>query len=444
MKIFISAIAGFCMACLFLSPVSVRAEMSEREALIAKMNSTASPAPWPDPLVSRDGTRITDAATFVGRRQPEILRMFEDEVFGRTPRTKLPMTVEQGDEQPALDGLALRKQIKLVFHANGIERTVPLLIYRPANADKPVPVIIGLNFFGNQAVTNDPGAPLNPLWMPDPALHGTPIAKELSGHIRRDATDQSRGIETMWWDVPQILKAGYAVVTAYAGDFEPDFSAGIGYGIRPLFIDPQAKLVDSNGWGALGAWAWGMSRMLDYVETDKSLDASRAVAYGFSRMGKAGLWAAAQDKRFVLVISSESGQGGATLSHREVDEPISHMNIAFPYWMSARYHRYTDHPQDLPVDGHLLLSLIAPRPVYVGSAAGDPYSDPAGEFLSARAVTPVYRLFGEEGIETGTLPEFGVSIGGDVGYHIRDGGHSTTPLDWKLYLAFCDRHLGRN
>lgn len=401
----------------------------------------AAAAAWPDPLVTLGGAPVTDAAAFEQARRPEILELFRAHVFGRTPEGAVATEVVRSADAPALDGRAIRREIVLRFTANGISREAPVLIYLPANASGPVPVIVGLNFFGNHAVADDPGATLNPVWAPDPAFEGTPVAKELSGHIRRPATEAERGGETMWWDVPQIVDAGYALATAYAGDLEPDFAAGVGYGVRPLFIDPNAMLVDSDGWGALGAWGWGMSRILDYAATDPDLDETRAVAYGFSRMGKAGLWAAALDPRFALVVSSQSGQGGATLSHREVDEPIAHLNLAFPYWFSARYHRFTDNPQDLPVDGHLLLSLIAPRPLYVGAAAEDPYSDPVGEFLAAKAVGPVYALYGLGGIGVEDVPPLNVSVGEAVGFHMREGGHSTTPVDWNRYLAFADRHL---
>jgi hypothetical protein len=179
-----------------------------------------------------------------------------------------------------------------------------------------------------------------------------------------------------------------------------------------------------------------MSRIIDYLEKDPEIDHSRIIAFGHSRFGKAALWSAAQDTRFAAVISNESGQGGATLSHRGVGESPDHMMLAFPYWFCANYHRYVGNAQSIPVDGHLLLALIAPRPLYVASAETDPFSDPEGEFLATRAVTPVYELFAEKGVKVKERPAVNHPVGGTVRYHIRQGGHDVTAYDWDQYLEF--------
>lgn len=411
--------------------------------LVDKLVSKASPVAWPDPLVMLDGQPVRDVASFEGRRKPEIRKLFEDEMYGRTPEKAIPVHYSVTSEGDALGGKAIRREVTITLGGEKLTRDIHLLILMPKSAKGPMPVMVGLNFFGNQAITADAGVALNDVWVVDPALADTPIATELAGHVRVKADDSMRGKETMWWDADQIVSRGYALATAYAGDIEPDFAAGIGYGVRPLFIDPASMLPGSREWGALGAWGWGMSRILDYVETDPTFDRAKEIAFGFSRMGKAALWASAQDDRFDLTISSESGQGGVTLSHRQVDEPIAHMNIAFPYWLAPSYHRYTDHADELPVDGHLLLALIAPRPVYIGSAEEDPYSDPAGEFLSAVAARPVYALYGKVGLGTETLPPLSTSIGETIGFHLRPGGHATTPYDWRQYLNFADKTFGK-
>jgi hypothetical protein len=238
-----------------------------------------------------------------------------------------------------------------------------------------------------------------------------------------------------------MVARGYGLATIYGGDIEPDYIAGIGYGIRPLFFAGTQSLPAANDWGAIGAWAWGMSRVIDVLSKDPAVDTKGFIAFGFSRFGKTALWAAAQDQRFALVISNESGQAGATLSHREQGEPIDHLMLAFPYWFCANYQHFLGRVQNLPVDGHLLLALIAPRPLYVGSAAADPFSDPEGEFLAAKAVSPVYALYGETGITNAVMPALEHPIGDAVAYHVRRGGHDVTVYDWKQYLDFADRRL---
>jgi hypothetical protein len=185
-----------------------------------------------------------------------------------------------------------------------------------------------------------------------------------------------------------------------------------------------------------------MSRIVDVLSPDTLIDSKRFIAFGFSRIGKTALWAAAQDQRFALVLSNESGQAGATLSHRQKGEPIDHMMLAFPYWFCGNYQHYLGRTQSLPVDGHLLLALIAPRPLYVGSAQSDPFSDPEGEFLAAKAVTPVYAFYGKQGLPDESVPALNHSVGDYVGYHIRPGGHDVTSYDWEQYLNFADRMFG--
>ena len=233
------------------------------------------------------------------------------------------------------------------------------------------------------------------------------------------------------------------MATLYAGDIEPDFAAGIGYGIRPLFFTHGQALPAADDWGAIGAWAWGMSRAADYLVSDPAVDARALIAIGHSRLGKAALWAAAQDPRFTLVISNESGQGGASLAHRQAAETVAHLNIAFPYWFCANYHHYTGRVEDLPVDGHLLLALIAPRPLFVASAHDDPYSDPEGEFLSANAASPVYRLFGKEGLPADAQYQVDRLEGQTLRYFVRPGGHDILLGDWQRYIQFANEQLER-
>ncbi|MFZ0589544.1 MAG: acetylxylan esterase, partial [Bryobacteraceae bacterium] len=235
----------------------------------------------------------------------------------------------------------------------------------------------------------------------------------------------------------------YALATAYYGDIEPDFSGAMEQGVRALFLQPGQTQWPPNSWGALGAWAWGLSRIADYLQSDPAIDGKRIAIFGFSRLGKAALWAAAQDQRFNLVLSNESGVGGASLYRAKSAETIEHLNTAFPHWFCANFHEYTGHPDRVPVDGNLLLSLIAPRPLYVGSAEQDTFSCPPAEFLSTVLASKVYRLLGKRalGPNEHMPPVNHPVIEGNVAYHVRTGKHNVTEFDWEQYLHFMDLHF---
>jgi len=224
------------------------------------------------------------------------------------------------------------------------------------------------------------------------------------------------------WPLKEILARGYGVVTAWYGDIEPDRLDGWQTGIRTRLA--AALQTEPYEWGAIGAWAWGLSRIADFLLTEKKVDPRRLMVIGHSRLGKAAIWAGASDPRFSLVVSNESGEGGAALSRRNYGETIAIINSNFPWWFAPTYKQYGTDPAALPVDQHMLLSLIAPRPLYVASAEGDQWSDPKGESLSAESTEVVYRLYGKKGL---------------VGYHCRPGKHDITLYDWVQYMNFADR-----
>jgi len=386
----------------------------------------------PEPLVMADGTPVSDARVWREKRRPELINLFVDNMFGSAPGVPEGMWFEETSAvQTALNGLALRKEVTIHFKPGSSGPGMDLLLYLPARAAGPVPAFLGLNFFGNQTIHTDPGITLSTEWM--------------GRNAKNLADDQpnptARGAAAKRWNVEDILERGYALVTAYCGDLDPDFDDGFQNGVHPLFYQPGQSHPAADEWGTIAAWAWGLSRALDYLETDPAIDARRVAVFGHSRLGKTAVWAGATDERFAMVISNNSGCGGAALSRRHFGETIKLINDRFPHWFCANFRRYNDRENELPFDQHQLLALVAPRPLYVASAEEDRWSDPRGEFLSALYASPVYRLLGKEGLPVDEMPALNQPVMGTVAYHIRSGGHAVTSYDWARYLDFADRHL---
>ncbi len=391
----------------------------------------------PDPLVTSAGQPVQDGATWRNQRRNELLELFSREIYGRTPPGRpsgMHWTVASID-RAALGGKAVRKEVTIWFTEKADGPQMHLLLYQPAVAGPhaPWPAFLGLNFYGNVCMNSDPGITLPTAWMKENVEHHI---------VDNRATEATRGTEASRWQVEKVLARGYATAAVYYGDLCPDEVTGLPRGVGALFGTPNADARRPDEWGAIGMWAWGLSRALDYLQSDPEIDGQHVAVHGHSRLGKAALWAAAQDERFALVISNCSGCGGAALDKRIFGETVALINTRFPHWFSRNFRHYDDNEAALPVDQHELLALIAPRPLYVASASEDIWADPRGEFLSLMAAQPVYRLLGRRGLDSSDLPRADSPLKGDgVGYHLRAGKHDITAYDWDQYLEFADRYL---
>ncbi|MGA3201458.1 MAG: acetylxylan esterase [Bryobacteraceae bacterium] len=361
-----------------------------------------------------------DAKTWNEKRRPEIVRLFEENEYGRSPGRPAGMTFEVFDKGTiAFGGRGIRRQVRVHFSA---DKSMDLLLYMPAGATKPVPFLLNLSFSANSNTVDDPGVREGEVWGPDkkklPASQGRKFGKI---------------------DVVRLLDAGFGFGTIYYGDIDPDFAGGFEYGVRADYPKPGP-----DEWGTIAAWAWGLSRAMDYLETDKGVDAKRVAILGVSRLGKTVMWAGAHDTRFALVIASCSGEGGAALSRRNYGETIAHLTAPsrYPYQFCANYGKFAEHVDQHPVDAHMLVALMAPRPVLLQTGDKDFWSDPKGEFLAAVAAGPVYKLLGKQGLDTDQMPAAGSGIFHTIGYYMHDGGHGTIPSDWDQSMKFLEMHLG--
>ncbi len=244
-------------------------------------------------------------------------------------------------------------------------------------------------------------------------------------------------------NVEPLLERGIGIATFNYNDVDPDAPNGFAHGIRALYLKPGHTEPAVNEWGSVSAWGWSVSRVIDYLETDSQVDASRLALHGVSRLGKTTLWAAAKDERIAAVIASVSGEGGAALSRRNYGERVSHLVAEgrYPYQFARNYQKWAFRMDEAGFDAHMLIALIAPRPLLLQTGNTDKWSDPYGEFLAAKAATPVYELFGKKGIEQYALPAPGVPLMNTLAYLMHDGGHGVRPEDWPVFLDFLEEHL---
>ncbi len=411
----ITGFAAALTAC--MAPAAAQLDGNSDETKVVPYN-------LPDPLVAANGHRARTAQDW-RKRRAELIALFEANIYGVAPRPRRQAYLLDEPGTPALNGLAIRRQVTILLDGRQGGPQLRVLLYLPANVRGRVPVFVGPNFHGNQAIH------------PDPAIHITPSWVTPATGIRKGAaTLHSRGIDAAEWPVEAILKAGYGVATYFTGDLYPDSDGKVAESIHPQF---GTSASDPQHWGAIATWAWGLSRVYDYLATDRAVDRDRVIVFGHSRYGKAALWAGARDERFAMVISNNSGEGGAALYRRNFGETIRVMNN---YWFAPRFKTFAERESELPVDAHELVALVAPRPVYIASATQDWWADPKGEFLAAKGAEPVYRLLGAGGLDADAMPAPDRSIQSRIGYHVRTGPHALTANDWNHFIAFADRWLG--
>jgi hypothetical protein len=382
----------------------------------------------PDPLKLNDGKAVRNAKTWWTKRRPQIVEMFETHQYGRDPGRPADEKFAVTDQgTPALNGKAIREQVTISFSKDLSWPRIHLLIYLPATQHKPVPMFFTINFSAVQNAVDDPGITPDEVWDPKTNTRIEPPKGRGFGRI----------------DVEPLLDAGFGVATFYYGDIDPDYPSGFANGIRARYLKAGQTDRAPDDWGSIAAWAWGMSRVEDYFETDKRIDARRVAIHGVSRLGKTVMWAGAHDQRFAAVIASCSGEGGAALSRRNYGETIAHLTAAsrYPYQFAMNYAKYAGFPDTAPMDANLLIALIAPRPLLLQTGDADLWSDPKGEFLAAVAAGPVYKLLGKDGLDTIEWPAAGHPILHDLAYSMHEGGHGMVPSDWDVYLQFLRMHL---
>jgi len=374
------------------------------------------------------GKKVTDAKTWNNLRRPEILKLFEEQQFGKMPPRPSEMSFHVFDKgTTAYNGKAVRKQVTIYFTKDTSKHKMDLLIYLPAHAKGPSPLLLLINFSANCSAVDDPEVKQGEIW----SREGKKVLATREGRFGKINVDT-------------FVSQGIGIATVYYGDIEPDFKDGYKYGIRGHYLKPGQSYPADDEWGAISAWAWGLRRAMDYFETDKQIDAKRIALLGVSRLGKTVLWAGAHDERFKLVIASCSGEGGAALSRRNYGEGINHMTDTSRYFyqFAPNRHKYSNDPNSAPVDAHMLVALMAPRPLLLQTGDTDNWSDPKGEFLAAVAAEPVYKLFNKQGPGTEIFPGAGdQSLLNTLGYYMHAGGHGIVPSDWAVYISYLKKYL---
>ena len=407
------------------------AERAEKVSdLAAAVNYDESAVPEreiPSVLMKKDGSEVAGAWEWMNFRRPEILDFYTRELYGESlPRPQEMRSEVINVRADALNGRAIRKEIRITFRQGELSHRIMMLVYIPKNAPGKVPVMLGLNFLGNHACTDET----------DVIETGVDIEGKLIKNVR--------GIQKERWEFSYAVSRGFAVATCCYHDIFPDFPVPEAWqkSIYRIFYPGISPDELNKKYSAIGAWAWGLSRMLDVLEGENLIDCRRAGVTGHSRLGKTALWAGANDQRFAVVVSNDSGHGGAALFKRNFGETIEILNTAFPHWFVAEFSKRNGQDAELEFDQNFLLSLIAPRILCIGSATEDLWADPKGEFLAGVYASEVWRLFGAGGMPVKEHPAADVNVTGEISYHMRTGKHDILLQDWEHYLSVAGKMFG--
>ena len=371
----------------------------------------------PDPLAMFDGRKVASAEMWFAERRPELKELFQHYMYGYFPAAPAVSTSVRRTDRRFLGGKATLRELTLRFGPPGCP-AVKLLLITPNRKTVPVPVFLGLNFFGNHTV----------------------VADELVAVADTARKKRKRGMRTGRWPVDLIVSRGYGLATFHCGDIDPDRN-DFTDGVHPHYMKEGQKRRGPHDWGTIAAWAWGLQRAVDYLVTDPKIDPERIAVVGHSRLGKTALLAAAFDERIALAIPNMAGCGGTSPSRGTVGESVKRINTSFPHWFCDEFKKFNQQVERLPFDQHCLVALVAPRPVLFNNAVEDTWANPRGQFEVLQAAEKVYRLLGAGGLGVERMPEPGKLVGDTLAYHIRPGRHSVIREDWEVYLAFTDRHL---
>lgn len=381
------------------APLQVVERLSKSQPEINYNEEKVPDYKLPDPLLMLDGNTVDEPEEWYKIRRNEILELFRENVYGRVPSTPYKMDFIVKRIDPAMmNGDATLKQVNIRISSGGKDLTIRLNIFIPNKVPKPVPLFLLIN--------------------------------------NRDSTvaDPSRNIKSEFWPAEEVIARGYGIAVFSNADVDPDNFDNFKNGIHGLLDRGERS---GNSWGTIAAWAWGASRCMDYFQTDKDINSSKVAVVGHSRGGKTALWAGAEDARFAMVIANESGCGGSAIARRRYGETVARITSSFPHWFCGNYNEWANNEDSMPVDMHMLVSLIAPRAVYITSADEDLWADPRGSYLSLYHVSPVFRLLGVKTELPWEMPPLNKPvISGNMAYHVRDGVHNLLLKDWNWFMDF--------
>jgi hypothetical protein len=387
-------------ALLFLTGYVFRAQAQNYD------EAKVAPFTLPEILKLQNGKKVRSTSVWEKERRPQILRLFEDNIYGQMPKSldSLRFSVTEGN-LPVMDGKARLKEVAIEVFKNSKSVRINLVLFVPTNMAKPVPAFVLIN---NRPKSN---------------------------------TDPTRATKSDFWPAEMVIDSGYAIAAFHVSDLAPDNKEKFSDGVLQLYPE---QLTADNGMRAIGAWAWGASRVMDYFISDPDIDAKKVTVVGHSRGGKASLWAAAQDQRFAACVSNCSGNSGAALSRRKFGERVERINTSFPHWFNNNYKKFNNNEDSLPVDQHMLIAMVAPRPVYATNASKDLWADPKGTYLSLKNAESVWALYDIKSSLPTIQPGINYPIvRSALAYHNREGEHNLTAYDWSNFIRFAKYNFSK-